>query len=391
MEQDADQGGAPPFGRREGGDSLVRFVSIVVPCLNEEAYIEQCLRSLLAQDYPNERMEVLVADGMSVDRTREILARIAVEDPRVRVIDNPERIQSAGLNAAIRACRGDVIVRADVHAEYNNDFVRQCVLVLAETGADNAGGAARPRARRFFQRALAAALESPLGIGNSKFRQPDAEGLVDTVFPGAFPRRVFETMGLFDRRAVTNEDAEINQRIHAAGGKVYLSRRIVVHYYPRDSLRALARQYFYYGKGRARTLLKHKKLLTVRPALPFLSLVSGALLLATSPVQPFTPFAFGTYALATLAEATRVGRKVGARAIPVIWAIFPVLHASHGAGFAVGLVQYAIKPDWGPIEYLEHEPAANTDDRGRAPASTSEQSVAPAPTSKLNGAGMAAR
>ncbi len=329
------------------------FVSIVMPCLNEEKYLEACLRSLRDQDYPKHRMEILVADGMSSDATREILARMAEEDARVRLIDNPERLQAAGLNAAIRASRGDVIVRMDVHAEYERDFVRQCVAVLEETGADNAGGAARPRAKTFFQRALAAALESPLGIGNSKFRQPDAEGFVDTVFPGAFPRRVFETVGLFDRRAITNEDAEINQRIHEAGGKVYLSRRIVVHYYPRESLRALARQYFKYGQGRARTLWKHRRLLTLRPALPFLALVGGAALLVTSPVQPFTPLAFGAYALGTLAEAVRVGRKAGWAAVPVVWAIFPVLHVSHGAGFAVGLVHYAFNPDWGPIERAE--------------------------------------
>jgi len=358
--------------------SLASLVTLVVPCLNEEPYIEACIRSLLAQDYPKDRLEILVVDGMSSDATREILARITEEDARVRVIDNPERIQAAGLNEGIRASKGEIIVRADVHAEYNHDFVSQCVLVLAETGASNVGGAARPRARSFFQRALAAALESPLAIGNSKYRQADAEGFVDTVFPGAFPRRVFVQAGLFDRKAITNEDAEINQRIHAAGGKVYLSRRIVVHYYPRESLGALARQYFKYGKGRARTLWKHGKFLTVRPALPFFALAGGVGLLLTSHLQPFTPFAFGGYALGTLAEAVRVGRKLGHAAIPVVWSIFPVLHASHGAGFAVGLVQYALKPDWGPIEYLDD-------------LSSSDATGTASPSINLNGAGMAAR
>ncbi|WP_394826573.1 glycosyltransferase family 2 protein [Pendulispora albinea] len=352
------------------------FVSIVIPCLNEEAYLEECLRSLLEQDYPKDRMEILVADGMSIDKTREILEHVASEDARVRLIDNPDRIQAAGLNAAIRASKGDIIVRMDVHAEYSADFVRQCVAVLQETGADNAGGAARPRARSFFQRALAAALESPLGIGNSKFRQADAEGFVDTVFPGAFPRRVFETVGLFDSKAITNEDAEINQRIHAMGGKVYLSRRILVHYYPRESMKALARQYFRYGQGRARTLWKHKKFLTVRPALPFLSLVGGTALLLTSHLHPWTPVAFGSYALATLAEAVRVGRKAGALAVPVVWAIFPVLHVSHGVGFAVGLVRYGLKPDWGPVEHLNSNGPVNDADTTWAP--------------NANGAGMAA-
>jgi succinoglycan biosynthesis protein ExoA len=328
------------------------FVSVVMPCFNEEGYVEDCVRAVLAQDYLRDRFEILVADGMSTDRTREILARVAEGDDRVRVIDNPERIQAAGLNAAIRASKGDIIVRADMHADYAPDFLRRCVEVLEDTGADNVGGAARTRAKGWFQRALCAALDSPLGVGGSKYRDADNEGFVDTVFPGAFRRRVFETAGLFDPHAITNEDAEINQRIHEHGGKVYLSRKIVVHYYPRSSLGALAKQYFKYGKGRARTLLKHKGLMTVRPALPFLMVAGGAALLATSSLQPLTPFAFGAYALGTAVEALRVGRKAGASALPAVWAIFPTLHLSHGLGFGVGLVQYLVSPDWAEPELV---------------------------------------
>jgi cellulose synthase/poly-beta-1,6-N-acetylglucosamine synthase-like glycosyltransferase len=333
------------------------FVSIVMPCLDEEAYIEDTLRSVFAQDYPQDRVEILVADGMSMDRTREILDRLTKEDPRVHVIDNPDRIQAAGMNAAIRASKGDVIVRMDVHADYAPDFLRRCVEVLDETGADNVGGAARTRAKSWFQKALCAALDSPLGVGGSAYRNPDNEGFVDTVFPGAFRRNVFETVGLFDAHAITNEDAEINQRIHDHGGKVFLSKKIIVHYFPRDSFQSLAKQYFKYGKGRARTLLKHRKLLTVRPAIPFAMVVGGAALLLTSAWQPVTPFAFGAYALGTAVEAVRVGRKAGALAVPIVWAIFPVLHVSHGVGFAVGLATYLVSPDWEEPELLGHADA----------------------------------
>ncbi|MDB4998234.1 MAG: glycosyl transferase [Myxococcaceae bacterium] len=328
------------------------FVSIVMPCLDEEGYIEDTLRSVFAQDYPKDRVEILVADGMSMDNTREILHRLEKEDPRIRVIDNPDRIQAAGMNAAIRASKGDVIIRMDVHADYAPDFLRRCVEVLDETGADNVGGAARTLAKNWFQKALCAALDSPLGVGGSAYRNPDNEGFVDTVFPGAFRRKVFETVGLFDSRAITNEDAEINQRIHDHGGKVFLSKKIHVHYFPRDSFKGLAKQYFKYGKGRARTLLKHKKLLTVRPAIPFAMVMGGAALLLTSAWQPVTPFAFGAYALGTAVEAVRVGRKAGALAVPVVWAIFPVLHVAHGTGFAVGLVTYLVSPDWEEPELL---------------------------------------
>ncbi|HEY2512076.1 MAG TPA: glycosyltransferase family 2 protein, partial [Polyangiaceae bacterium] len=157
----------------------------------------------------------------------------------------------------------------------------------------------------------------------------------------------------YDPHAITNEDAELNQRIIAAGGKVFLSKDIVVHYYPRDSFEALAKQYYKYGRGRARTLLKLGRFLSLRPAIPFLVVCSGAALVATSAVQPFTPLAAGAYAAGTFVEAVRVGRKAGPLAIPVVWAIFPVLHVSHGIGFGAGLVRYLRDRDWAEPEHLE--------------------------------------
>ena len=328
------------------------FVTIVMPCRDEQAHIELCVSAAQTQDWPAERLEILIADGMSIDSTREILARLAAHDPRIVLIDNPARIQAAGLNECIRRARGEVIVRMDVHADYPSDFVRKCVEALDRTGADNVGGAARPRARTFFQRCVSAALASPLGVGGSRYRQADAEGFVESVWPGAFRRAVFERVGLFDPNATTNEDAELNQRIVASGGRVYLSRDIVVHYYPRSSMRALARQYFGYGRGRARTLLKHRGLLSWRPALPFLGLAAEAVLLATSPWHPLGSWSLVAYALATGAEAVRVGRGQGPLAIAVVWSIFPVLHLSHGVGFAAGLVRYGLHPDWPPVERL---------------------------------------
>jgi succinoglycan biosynthesis protein ExoA len=328
------------------------FVTIAMPCRDEEAYIEACIRSVQAQDWPYDQMEILVADGMSMDATREILARLAAADPRIRLVDNPARVQAAGLNECIRRARGEVIVRMDVHAEYAPDFVRKCVEVLERTGADNVGGAARPRARTFFQRCVAAALVSPLGMGGSHYRKASEEGDVESVWPGAFRRDVFERFGTFDPQAVTNEDAELNQRIVDAGGRVYMSREIVVHYYPRESMRQLARQYFKYGRGRARTLLKHGRFLSWRPAVPFLWLTGEVLLLATSPWHPLGTWSLATYGLVAGVEAVRVGRHEGVLAIPVVWSIFPVMHMAHGAGFAAGLVRYTLRPDWGPAQRL---------------------------------------
>jgi len=320
-------------------------VTIAMPALDEELYIEACIASVQAQDYPRELIEILIADGGSTDATRDILARLAEADPRIRVVDNPDRIQAAGLGQIVQEATGDVIVRMDVHCEYAADYVRKCVEVLERTGADNVGGAQRARARTFFQRALCAALRSPLGTGGVKYRH-DGEGYVDTVFLGAFRRRVFETVGVWDPRAITNEDSELNQRILEAGGQIFLSREIIVHYFPRTSLRGLARQYFRYGTGRARTLLKHRRYPTLRPLVPALTMSTLASTLVVPLLWPLAPAAFGLYAVATGGEAARVGRPIGVGAIPLVWAMFPVMHASHAAGFAYGLVRYLRQPDW---------------------------------------------
>ena len=321
-------------------------VTIAMPAYNEERYIEACIASVQAQDYPRDHIEILIADGRSTDQTREIIARLTTVDPRIRVIDNPARLQAAGLGLLVKQATGEIFVRMDVHCEYAPDYVRKCVETLERTGADNVGGAQRAKAKTFFQRALCAVLTSPLGVGGAKYRSADAEGFVDTVFLGAFRRRVFESVGLWDPGAITNEDAELNQRILDSGGQIYLSRDIVVHYFPRDSFQTLAKQYYKYGRGRARTLLKLGSFPNLRPVMPFAMVVGATALIALPPLWPLAPVAFATYALATGAEAVRVGGALGPAALPTVWAMFPVLHASHGVGFAAGLVQYLRKPDW---------------------------------------------
>ena len=321
------------------------FVSLAMPSYNEEHYIEACLRSLLSQTYPADRMEILVADGGSQDRTREIVNRIAAEDPRVRLLDNSEhRIQSYGMNLCIQESRGEFILVTDVHAEYAHNYVEALVDAFLKTGADVAGGAQRAKAETWFQKALCAALESPLGVGGAPYRSPEKEGWVDTVFPGSFRRSILEKVGLYDVKAVTNEDAELQQRVLEAGGRVYLSKDVVVHYYPRKSFRLLAKQYFKYGDGRARTLLLRKRFPVLRPAIPFLGLVAGATMAAVPGLRFLLAPAAGAYLAATGFEAVRHGSKVGAWAIPVVWAIFPTLHFSHAVGFAQGLVKYTLNP-----------------------------------------------
>ncbi len=329
------------------------LVTVAIASRDDEAHIEACLRAVQAQDWPGDRLEILVADGMSLDATREILGRLAAEDPRVTLVDNPGRGRAAGLNECIRRARGDVVVGVDVRAEYTPDFVRRCVEALDRTGADHVGGSPRPRASTFFQRCVAAALASPLVTGGAGARGAGEGGFVESVSPGAFRRRVFERVGLFDPNAVaTTEDADLDQRILEAGGRVYASADIAPAYSPASSMRQLAREYYRYGRGRARSFVKHRKLRSLRPALPLLGLVGQAILLVAAPWH-VGGASVAAYALATGAEAVRVARSAGIAAIPVVWAIFPVLHASHGAGFASGLVAYVLRPDWDePAERL---------------------------------------
>jgi succinoglycan biosynthesis protein ExoA len=321
------------------------FCTIVIPCYNEEAHIEDVVRAAATQTYPADRVEIFVVDGRSRDGTRDIVRALAAEDRRILLLDNPARLQAAAMNLGIRRARGDVIIRMDAHADYAPDYVAASVRALRRTGALNVGGAMRPRARTFFQRALCAALSSPLGVGGSPCRDLDLEGYVESVWCGSFRRETFELVGLFDPTARTNEDAELNQRILERGGRVYQSRDVVGHYYPRASVGALFRQYFHYGLGRARTLCRRGRLLSLRPMVPFATVVFFAALVALLPIAPsawpLLACAGAFYALVATFAAARVTLGEDARLLPVVAAIFPVMHFAHGIGFAVGLARHA--------------------------------------------------
>jgi cellulose synthase/poly-beta-1,6-N-acetylglucosamine synthase-like glycosyltransferase len=325
--------------------SELPFVTLAVPSYQEEHYIEACLRGLLAQDYPADRMEILIADGGSTDRTREIVGNIAARDGRVRLLDNSRyRIQARGLNTCIRESKGEFILVIVVHAEYARDYVSTLIREFQRTGADVAGGAQRMKGRTYFQKSLCAAFGSPLAVGGAAYRSEAEEGWVDTVFPGAFRRTILKKVGGYDGQAVTNEDAELMQRVLAGGGRIYLSKDVVVHYYPRKSLGLLAKQYFRYGQGRARTLLIHGRFAVWRPAIPFMALTVGLLLAAIPPLRFLLVPASITYLAAIGFEAVRSGMKVGPGAVPIALVIFPTLHFSHAIGFAVGLARNIVAP-----------------------------------------------
>ena len=328
------------------------FVTVAIACKNDEPRIEATVSSALAQDWPADRIEVVVADAMSMDATREVLTSLAERDPRVTLLDNPERTRAAGLNACIRSARGEVIVRLDPGAACGPDFVRRCVQALEDGGADHVDGFARPRGRTFLERCIAAALRSPLGVDGMGAREGSGEGWSEGVQPAAFKRAVFARVGLYDPLAAEDEQGELGRRIAAEGHKPLRDPELVADFAPRASLRQLARSSFRYGRGRARTMLKHGRFASFGPALPLVWILGEAALAAASPRRAF-PISMAAYALATGAEAVRVARHEGPLAVPVVWGLFPILHAAHGAGFAAGLARYVLRPDWQAAERLE--------------------------------------
>jgi succinoglycan biosynthesis protein ExoA len=227
------------------------FVSVVIPALDEARHIADSLASVVAQTYPHDRMEVIVADGGSTDATRDIVADWGTRHPFIRLIDNPAPIQAAGLNRAIEASKGDVIARLDAHAAWAPNHLALCVELLEETGADNVGGTMQVVSESALGGAIGCATSSPFGIGGARYRYAQRQQEVDTVWLGCMRRSALDRVGLYDESLAVHEDYELNHGIRSSGGSVVFSPALPTRYWPRDSWQALGRQYFRYGRGAA--------------------------------------------------------------------------------------------------------------------------------------------
>ncbi|QBI22061.1 glycosyltransferase family 2 protein [Egibacter rhizosphaerae] len=239
---------------------------------DEQAHLGRALDAVLAQDYAG-LLEVCVAVAPSHDGTEELAREVAARDRRVAVTANPRGVTPAGLNAAIAATSGDVVVRVDGHAVLPPGYVRRAVELLAETGADNVGGIMAAEGDTPFTRAVAAAMTSRFGTGDARFHTGGRPGPVDTVYLGVFRRAALERVGHFDERLVRTQDAELNHRIRQSGGQVWFHPDLRVAYRPRDSLRGLARQYFEYGRWRRAVVRRHPDSLALRQLAPPAALV----------------------------------------------------------------------------------------------------------------------
>ncbi len=315
------------------------LVSILLPIRNEAAFIERCLGAVLAQDYPADRLEILIADGMSDDGTLDLIAAMPGGE-RVRIIPNPARIQAAGLNALIREAYGDILVRVDGHTIIAPDYVRACVDALRESGAWNVGGPMIPAGTTPMGRAIAAAGRSPFAVP-SAFHVAGAASFTDTVYLGAWPRWVFERVGGYNEQFAANEDYELNVRIRAAGGRVYLISLHSLNLLWPANTEALARQYWRYGQSKIKTLEAHPGSLRPRqlaaPVLVAALSLGGVLAWVSRPIRALTALVLIAYAAANLLASLQVASRSGRGLFPRLPVVFAAMHFSWGAGFWAGL------------------------------------------------------
>jgi glycosyltransferase involved in cell wall biosynthesis len=319
-------------------------VSVIMPVRNEATFIERSIGSVLEQDYPAELMEILVVDGQSDDGTRDIVLAASAQTGqrsriRIDLIDNPERIVSAALNRGIAAASGDVIVRVDGHCELAPDYVRHCVDALQRTGADNVGGLQCPVGSTMIGRAIAAGTSARFGVGGGSFHHAREPGWVDTVYLGAYRSDVFGRFGDFDPDLVRNQDDEFNLRLVQRGGKVWLDPSIRSVYHPRESLRALWRQYVGYGFYKVLVFIKRGRTASWRHIVPsaFVLGIASALVAGIVTRSLLIPVVvLGSYAVVSGIASIVSGRRQP-EVIPILPVIFLTLHCAYGIGFLHGL------------------------------------------------------
>jgi succinoglycan biosynthesis protein ExoA len=322
------------------------FLSIVVPIRNEEAYIERLARSLLEQDYPHDRYEIVMADGGSTDRTRALLASIDTGG-RIRILDNPGRTAPAALNVAIAASRGEIVVRVDGHSFVAPDYLTRIVAVIEETGSHAVGGPVRMLADTPFRKALVEALYAKVAVGSVPYRTLTKRAEVESLQTGAFRRDVLERVGPFDEALAVVEDLDMNTRIRKAGFTLLLDPSIRFWYLPRPSLGALWRQIYAVGLVKARILRKHPDIFKWKYVLPtafVFTMAAAVVVLAASamggPRGPGVAAAvvLAAYALVVIGFSVSRLPRLGWGAGRLL-AILPTLHVGYGLGYLSGATE----------------------------------------------------
>lgn len=322
-------------------------ISIIIPTYNEENNIGTCLDTILKNNHPQDLLEILVIDGHSTDKTVDIVKAYAEQYSNIKIYHNPDKVQVFALNIGIQnvSPSSDVMMRADAHSVFPENYISLCAETLINTGASCVGGIMKPVGKTRVQRAIAFCMSHPLGVGDAKFHLGGHSGYVDTVYLGFYRKEVFERIGLYDTRFFTNEDAELNLRIIESGGKIYLNHKIQVDYFPRKTLWALAKQYFKYGEGRAKTVKKHRRITSLRQVVPPLFVLSivFTIILSVMYFSIIFPLFFSIYILILITSSivnSIIHKSISILISPIA---FFTMHASWGLGFLKNLFFYSMK------------------------------------------------
>jgi glycosyltransferase involved in cell wall biosynthesis len=320
-------------------------LSILLPVRNEATTLARCLDGIFANDYPHDRLEILVIDGQSDDATLDVARQYQQRFPQLRLLDNPRRLPYTALNIALAHATGEYLVRVDARSIIPPHYLRTCIETLRETGADNVGGVQRQYGLTPRQEAIALATGHRFGVGNAQFRLGTQSGFVDTVYLGCFRRELFARLGNFDEDGpVISEDAGFNQRIRDAGGRIYLRADLVVQYPAKATFGALARQYFIYGGAKAHFFLKYRKLTAWRQLVPLVFLLGlvGTFIagLWWPPARVLFLLGLGSYLAVDLAVALSLAaRHRRWDLLPHLVAAFPCIHFPWPVGFLVRLCE----------------------------------------------------
>jgi succinoglycan biosynthesis protein ExoA len=319
-------------------------VSVVIPMLNESGYIEECVRGFLSQTYPAELIEILVIDGGSTDGSREIVEEMAADELRLSVVDNPRRVAAAAANLGIERARGEVLCFLSAHGVPDPEYVATSVHLLQDTGAVGVGGRYEHVGANPPSRAVGLAMASPFGMA-SPHRTGTERGDVDTISHPTFWRQPMVDAGGYDEGLISNEDYEFNYRLRLAGGRLVFCPEISSVYRPRGSLRALSRQFFAYGRGKAAVLRRHPTAVRGRHLAPPIAVLGGGLLLVGAVTGRRRPLfvALAAYAAVEAAAFVRARPDHHEASTAVFLLALPAMHVSWGAGLLVGLTADALR------------------------------------------------
>jgi glycosyltransferase involved in cell wall biosynthesis len=319
-------------------------VSLLLAVRNEENHIKACLNSIFEQDYPSHLLEVIIADGRSTDKTKEVIKKLIIHKKNYQLIDNPKIIQSSGWNLALENCNGEVISIVSGHITLPKDYVSELVDTLNRTNAEMVGGSVNIISHSKIGQAICIAMGSAFGVGNARYRLAKVEEETDTVFMGFCRRSVYEKIGGYDETLTKNQDDEFSYRLRKAGGRIICNPEVKSTYYSRSTYQSLWRQYFQYGFYKVRVLQKHPGQMRPRQFVPLLFVLGLILSLVLAAFFSWGWIGLvglvGLYAFANLAVSLMLAKREGWRYFWLLPTAFATIHVSYGLGFLVGLFKF---------------------------------------------------